>query len=292
MEIALLIDDISYYKGANIESYKLSWGSKNNRVFKSIEKALLYVGDIKISYLYFGNEFCEYRIPTVDELKKFLELCDKEKIKPILVTPPVTDKGVRQINTLIEYMVEKNVCIDIAVNDYGVLELLNEKHIDNRIIAGRILDKTSHDSRATSERINRYYGRAGLMIARTPGIVSRQTKKIFNEYAIDRWEFDLPKVGLDLPEGINKSLYWPYSYLTTGRVCSMRAIGLEGKYRYLVGSDKCKQICRWIQIEKHKPLNGYNNESDLVLFQRGNTIFYLYDGENEFENFDRLILQL
>lgn len=300
MEIALIIDDLAKYMGNDVHSYNWSWGSENNGIYQSIELIENIVGNNRISVLYYGNEFCEYRIPSVEQLTTFIGLCKKNMLKPVLVTPVVTDKGIDRIISLLEYMSVNNINIDVVINDFGVLELVRRKYPNHKVIMGRIMDKTSHDSRATVKELEDYYGLDGLKFAKTPGIISEQAKYVLRDYDVIRWEFDLPNVGIELPTDIDCSLYWPYCYLTTGRVCSMRAAHLNGKDKYLVGSSFCEQVCRNVMIEKRKPSNGYclngiQNKNEMYLFQKGNTVFYLYEGEKtdkQFEQFDRIVLQI
>lgn len=293
MEFALLIDNLAQYKGNKIEDYDWQWGNPQNGIKNSIEKIKQLGGRKNFNYIYFGNEFCEYKIPSLKEIEKCITISKEDLLRFVFVTPPVTDYGLQKLEKIFECFVSNGNEVDVVVNDYGVLELLRESKGEMGIIMGRIMDKTSHDSRASEEKINNYYGRSGLEFARTPGVISLYTKKTLEGYNITRYEFDMPKVGLELKGCQKKSLYWPYSYLTTGRVCSTRSLKLEGKDKYLVGNEVCNQQCRNMQIEKRKPLNGFcDNVSDLFLFERGNTVFYITNAEFDMTEFDRIIMQL
>lgn len=293
MEFALLIDNLALYKGKQIEDYEWQWGNPQNGIGTSIERIKQLDGRKTFNYIYFGNEFCEYRIPSLKDIERCISIAKEESLRVVLVTPPVTDYGLSKLEKIFDYFITNETDIDIVVNDYGVLELLKEKQSNIGIIMGRVMDKTSHDSRASEEKINNYYGKSGLEFARTPGVISLYTEKVLENYDISRYEFDMPLVGLDLKGCQKKSLYWPYNYLTTGRVCSIRSYNLEGKDKYLVGNKICDQGCRNVQIEKHKPINGYgNNVSDIFLFERGNTVFYVTNTEFDLNEFDRIIIQV
>lgn len=297
MEIAILIEREEEYKGNCVGDYHIPWGSKENglrTVCRNIEK----YKDNKIDYIYFGNEFCEYRIPSVEQLVKVLAFCKKDNIKCVLVTPVVTDYGLERLSLLIDFLVENEIIIDVVINDMGVLELVRRKLFGGNVIVGRILEKSSHDCRASGEELNNYYGENGKRFAKTPGVISRYSQMVYGQYGVERFEFDLPKIGLDLPKGGNYSLYWPYSYLTTGRVCLLRSLDLKGKDKFLVGEKNCTKECLKYRVEKRKPMNGYSSsekvkKKDLFLFQKGNTLFFIND-ETEFsmDCFNRLIIQL
>ena len=118
---------------------------------------------------------------------------------------------------------------------------------------------------------------------------------VFEQYDVERYEFDLSKVGIELPREGKYSLYWPYSYLTTGRICMFRSLDLDGKEKFLVGDKGCGRKCIQYKVEKRKPINGYSStkKADMFLFQKGNTLFFVNEDLDLYtSSFDRLIIQL
>lgn len=300
MDIALLINNPNEYRGSILSTYCKNWGSQNNGLTEAYKKVQDYCGEKgRISYLYFGNEFCEYCIPDSNMVKKFLKVCKKDKLNPVFVTPPTGDYGIKILKENLLYLKKELDSCEIVINDLGVLELAHNICPHFNFIIGRVFDKTSHDSRILSRDIEAYYGQDGLRFARTPGILSSSTEQILCKYNIERYEFDFPKVGLEIEGKSKYSLYFPYQYLTTGRVCMFRATQYEKKSKFLVGNEKCCQVCANVQAELRKPINGFviengNKISDTYLFQKGNTIFYLNESEDLFMGntiFDRLVLQ-
>ena len=79
-----------------------------------------------------------------------------------------------------------------------------------------------------------------------------------------------------------------------------RALGKTGREKFLVGQTSCAGSCKALELELRKPINGYSFEhgvrkNNQYLFQKGNTIFYLYENPNiaeQIEQFDRIVLQL
>lgn len=301
MEKAILLDNLNRYQGPQAHTYLKAWGSRKNGLDRAMDRIrCLFREEETLSLFYFGSEFCEYCLPDQEELGRFLAVCTADHLKPILVTPPVSGWGLKKIEELLEYFTQNVKKAEIVVNDVGVLELLREKYPDCSVVVGRIFDKLSHDPRILTEDMECYYGENGLKFARTPGILSEYAQKAFSGYGAERYEFDLPKTGIDLPKTGHFSLYWPYQYLTTGRVCMMRASLYKGKDKFLVGNKECPGVCRNLQVEMRKPANGFRISNgrkveDTYLFQKGNTIFYLYEEENfnrMAEQFDRLVLQI
>lgn len=301
MEIALFIDEIDSYLGKNLAAYSFSWGCKNNGIEKSMDLINKFIEhNQEIAYLYFGSEFCEYLIPSENDVVKFVDICIKEKITPVFVTPPVSEFGLKMVKNCIDCLINYSIESEIVVNDVGILELLSSYQKKPKICLGRVFDKTSHEPRATKQELELYYGNSGLKYARSAGITTSSSRSVFNYYGVERFEFDLPKTGLKLDVNGNYSLYWPYQYMTTGRVCLMRANNYSNNNKFLVGNEICNKVCKNIQIEKRKPINGYifeNGEklSDQYIFQRGNTLFYVHTNdvrEVELQQYNRLVLQL
>lgn len=293
MDIALLIDDLSMYKGKKINDYEWQWGNSKNGIAQAHEKCKRILDKSEFTHVYFGNEFCEYRIPTLSEIERGIKLASDESLEFVLVTPVVTDYGIQKLSDIFEYFNRKSINVDVVVNDFGVLSLLSEKCKDINVIIGRVMDKTSHDKRVSVKRLNAYYGALGLKYAGTPGIISIYANNALKKYNIKRYEFDNSGISMELDECREKSIYWPYSYLTTGRVCSTRSYSKKGNEKYMVGNGVCSRQCRKLQIEKHKPLNEHaDGKSDLFLFERGNTLFFISESDIELTQFNRIILQL
>lgn len=296
MEFALFLNDMNRYEGKNICNYKQNIGNYVENGLQSISNMLSkheLFENKEFKYLYFGNEFCEYKIPTIDQLKKFLEISKMEELIPVFVTPVVTDFGIRRISECLNYLNSYEGKISIVVNDFGVMQLLKKGRNNFEIIAGRILDKLSHESRASYEELYEYYGEEGIKYATIPGILSEKHMKILDNYNVGRYEFDLPKVGI---VAINKntklSLYWPYSYETTGRVCVFRSFDKIANDKFSVG-DACKMNCINTIIERITTSSITNTK--YYLFQMGNTMFYVNEkiDLNQISNtFDRIIVQV
>lgn len=292
MDIALLIENINKYHGKNLRDYNFEWKDSEKIIISSSDVLGSFI-DEPITHIYLGNEFCEYKLPTNVQLRSLMTLCQKENLNPVLVTPPVTDYGINKISLLLDEIDNNSFSVELIVNDVGVLQLIHDRQINCSVTLGRVFDKMSHDSRASVQQFDTYYGSTGKKFAASPGIISKQSKKKFISYNVTRYEFDLPKVGIRLPcNGERYSLYWPFSYLTTGRVCFFRSIAQKGRNKFLVGSDPCIMPCRELQMLKAK---GLHPDSEHYLFQHGNTIFFVNDrreGEKYFDMFDRIVLQL
>lgn len=301
MESAIFIRELSKYNGRYLENYIYRFGESNyNGIKEAFEQINPFLPN-EFHYLYFGSEFCEHVIPEPEEILQWKKICQTEKLKPIFVTPVISDRGLQKLGAVLDLIWNELPETEIIVNDYGVAELIRKKYPTLKMSIGRVLDKLTHDSRAIENEFMDYYGINGLRYAVTAGNISEHSRKALSKYNVNRFEYDLPYVGINLPEkSFNYSLYWPFSFLTTGRVCVFRALEKEGVHRFLVENDSCSQMCRKVDLVLRKPLNGFRTKdnyfkNELYLFQKGNTIFYLSDTNvaiNSLPQFDRVVIEL
>lgn len=305
MDIAIFLSRPDQYQGPCLSDYHGCFGDSvanhTAAAYQSMTDRLISRGLTRLTHLYFGAEFCEYLIPSRKELEQYIQICKSDSLQPVFVTPVVTDHGIGRLQACFDFLDGENVDYAVVVNDLGVLQLLCARPHKPRIIAGRVLDKTSHDSRIPEKEMTQYYSAPGIHYASEPGILSEHSTRILSGLGVSRYEFDLPKTGLQLPDtGYPCSLYWPFHYLTTGRVCLFRSMGKTGAEKFLVGQDLCGGRCKAYELELRKPMNGYSFEHGIrknnqYLFQKGNTLFYLYDDPNindQLAQFDRIVLQM
>ena len=305
MDVALYLANPNQFISCYLADYQFTFAdSKANHVdvaYKRMSELITQRGLCRFTHLYFGAEFCEYLLPSRTELEEYIRISKDTGLFPVFVTPVVTDYGISRLVESFDYLDAQDIQYAVVVNDYGVLTLLDTQHSVCEIIAGRVLDKTSHDPRIPEDELLQYYSPAGIRYACEPGIESGRSTDILSKMGICRFEFDLPIVGLELKSTkAHHSLYWPFHYLSTGRVCIFRSINKTGKEKFLVGDIPCNRPCKKLELELRKPLNGYHFEhgirkSSQYLMQKGNTLFYLYENPNisqQFTQFDRIILQI
>lgn len=301
MDSAIYIRELSKYCGRHLANYNYRFGESNfNGVSEAFEKLRQFFS-AEIRYLYFGTEFCEHLIPTEEELRKWIKICERDNLVPVFVTPVVSDWGLNRLKVCLDLIRTELQEAEIVVNDYGVAELIRSCYPGLKIIFGRVLDKLTHESRALSNEFEDYYGTKGIQYAVHPGNISGYSQKALSIFRVNRYEFDLPSVGISLPpNSFHYSLYWPFSFLTTGRICMFHSFEENGVNRFLAGYNSCKKICRTTDLVLRKPLNGFRTKNgqftnELYLFQKGNTIFYLADNQTTIQclsQFDRIVIEL
>jgi len=119
--------------------------AKQNTAITNIEKALKIPSIqsltnkniVEFDRIYFGHEFCERLLPDLDQLKRAIDIIKKSQAKFSLLTPSVTEYGLKSIKSLVSLLREDD---EVIINDYGVLNMV-ETEFKNPILIGRILSR-------------------------------------------------------------------------------------------------------------------------------------------------------
>jgi len=173
------------------------------------------------SRIYFGAEFCQWRLPGPALLKKALDLAGEGGLKFTLMTPWVTDAGLKKVKALLKVLADADAPgAEVVVNDYGALDMLAEEFPDVTPVIGRLL--------ARQKRCPRIPGmiggipEAGRELYMRSGVEDPLTAKYLRVFGVRRVELDNPLHGLsvDLKAArLKGSLYTPYAVVTVTRHC-------------------------------------------------------------------------
>lgn len=270
VEFALKIEDIASFNSTKLADYLTSDViEKLNQHFTSRNKEKTRYSDIQ--YLYFGNEFCEHCIPHVEEVCKFVDLCKENSLQAVLVTPCVTDYGIQKLEVLVDAINERMATdyrnISIVVNDVGILNWLHKSFPQINLIIGRLFDQSNRESRVSKSELQNYYSDSGNLFAQTPGLFSDSTTQLLGNMSSHRLSLDVSKIGNNLySSSWSIDMYWPYTYITTGRSCLWRNSLLLDTEKYVVDST-CDCLCR----KKYALLTS--KEKNVQIYQKGNTLF-------------------
>ena len=263
-----------------------------------MEKAIFITKADELTYvtakyhrLYFGNEFCQQLIPSPSELKKVLTYVQKENLSFSLVTPYVTNEGLKKLEGLFDLFRNARLADEIIVNDWGVLNLVNRRYPQMKPVLGRLLTKQKRGP--TLIKLLKREGKKKLFEdPKNPEesyvIVQKKLPLELDSYykgsnaasvpvlhrflisrGIERIELDNTAQGLalDLPLGnISASVYFPYIYITTTFYCP--SAGCGGKDKSFLKVKPCHRECqKYIFQLRHKSMPK-------VIYLKGNTQFY------------------
>jgi hypothetical protein len=225
----------------------------------------------KFVRIYYGNEFCQNLIPTVRELDQVLNFVSKNELVFTFLTPPVTNDGLRGLETLMIRIMEEYPESEIIFNDWGVLKILNEKYANLRPVMGRLLNKMKRGPRLVN--LLDILTESSLKHLKSCSIDAPHFSRFLRMNRVERVELDnlLQGILLNLSEArISASLYIPYVYITITRFCLAISCEEHGK-EDTVGIFPCSKEC-----QKHT-FYLTNPAMPLPLIRRGNTMFFKND---------------
>ncbi|WP_294349878.1 hypothetical protein [uncultured Clostridium sp.] len=282
-ELAILISNIE--KINLIDEYdNYKYEAKNhltlwlNKAFEIIQKK---IKDIPLTRVYFGNEFCERRIPTIDEMEKILAVCREKNLKLTLLTSYCSNSGVDKIKKILDKFEQDEYFDEVVVNDWGVLNLLkNKKSI--KVVFGRVMDKMKRDPRVGQKDFIKLFNGEGLKMLRSPSASEHSYQKFLKENQVSRIEIDNVQQGLYLDDinDFDISVYLPFGFVTNGKICQFAGIHNEVKDKFKV-TTPCRRECKELTQLMHKNISAIPDQlpADEVgrinLIRKGNTIFYL-----------------
>ncbi|MHB8983745.1 MAG: hypothetical protein ACYC4E_00120, partial [Carboxydocellales bacterium] len=212
------------------------------------------VAEFTLNRLYFGNEFCEQRIPDLQAVKLALRAAQERELEFTLVTPYVTDLGLAALLPLFQYLSQRGEP-EIVVNDWGVLKMLSSNFPRLRPVLGRLLNKMIRDPRvagtfardvdASKSVSSKGIPSAGAGVFRRFGVTNR-VRCLLKSMGVVRIELDNLLQGIDLnfPQlNLAGSLYYPYGCVTTGRACLMGSLDLPAEEKFKPRPN-CRRQCR------------------------------------------------
>ena len=193
-----------------------------------MEKALyaLSLKDIKsaagkYSRVYFGAEFCQWRMPSPAVSLKAFDAAREAGVGFTLMTPWVTDAGLRKVAAVLKMLAASgDEKFEVVVNDLGVLTLLKEEYPGLTPVLGRLLVKQKRCPRVPG--IMEGLPDAGREVYLSAGTEDKSTMRLLRGYGVKRVELDNPLQGLEADlKGVRMkgSIYTPYAYVTTTRNC-------------------------------------------------------------------------
>ncbi|MEW6439383.1 MAG: hypothetical protein AB1640_00460 [bacterium] len=222
--------------------------------------------------VYVGDEFCLNRLPSLRELNRFLEEAKAGKWKLTILTPPLTDEGLDTCAPLFERLERGDPATEVVVNDWGLLVYLKTRYPDFRLAAGRLLNKGFKDPRLPEPNKFSQLSREAEDLLKGCTFDSADFQEKMLQMQVERLERDLFPYGEPRVKGLESfgvSVYLPFGYVTSGRVCWLSSFHSSGKSKFSLGKP-CDRLCSRLSLDLSRP------EWKLRVFQSGNGIFYLY----------------
>ncbi len=235
--------------------------------------------NLEFSRLYFGQEFCEYLIPSLGELQKAYYFSQQLGWDFTYVTGYLTEHGLEKTKENLEFLSKEGKDIEVVANEWGLLSVLHKTYPSLKPVLGRMLIKQKRMARFTSsafpinmrgidvpiEEIGKNQQSALRNLNLSIPVYREELKRL----GVERAELDIVPQGVNLEPklwGIAFSCYYPWAYVTCGRNCSTAAT-VDSAREYVVVDKPCPRPCR--KINRSSNAGQFNT----FIFQRGNGVF-------------------
>ncbi len=221
----------------------------------------------KYRRIYFGNEFCENNFLSYGQILAIILLAKKQGKELTFVTPFVTDKGLQVILKFLDLLPDRT---EVVFNDYGLLPHLQRF----TPVFGRLLNRQKR----------------GPRIVQLQDKIPKKAWEHFQSSNLEAmedflWERDILRAEIDnviqgfkIKTKLKLSLYYPYVYVSTTRMCLLN--GIEDLSRKKISIKPCQRECH-----KYTPVN---RSFPIPLLLKGVTQYY-YNGKLPRKGFDRLV---
>jgi len=211
-------------------------------------------------------------------LKEAIRITREAGLDFSYVTPPSTDSGIEALKSRFSLLREESdpsKAIEVIVNDWGVLRVLRRQFPEFKPVFGRMMNRMIRDPRVAPYYVSSTAPQEGLTVVQQSSLTNPLYQKSLREWGVDRHEFDNLFQGIKVEveeKDVFFSLYVPYGYVATGRVCMPGSFNLpkEDKFTEYMG---CRRECQDFTHKLSNSQSPFSNRS-LELIQRGNTIFY------------------
>ena len=219
-----------------------------------------------VEALYFGTEFCEDRLPDLDEAQAFCRMARDRGWEPTLLTPLVTPKGLSIVHLLLAELAADSWQPAVVFNDWGVLEVLRAQHPALPRRAGRLMNRSLRDPRAYRHTPEGHAAHEASRFARL--------RRLLAAAGVSAVETDADLDGGFLGDGpadgdLSRALHLPFTFAASGRNCPLKALLYpHGTAFSKVLAHPCTAPCR------SGPVPARRDDVSVTQWRGGNTLFY------------------
>lgn len=222
----------------------------------------VYEGAKGYSRIYFGEEFCENRIPEKEDYKLVYDYLKENNKEVSFVFPYLTDYGMDLLDEILDY-VNPKAGTEIIANDWGTVYHLERQYPGVEVVVGRLLNKMKRDPRIkTAEK---FLDKDMMEMYRSSNLLTESSIRLLESKGIKNIEFDCPMQGVKLKKtNFKYSVHYPLGYITTTRFCITNPATYKPGGNYRCTGKLCEKIT----------LKEENEKFSCRVYQKGNTVFY------------------
>jgi|GEM_PF-924559 hypothetical protein len=218
----------------------------------------------QFSRIYIGNEYCSNLFPDDLSLLDMLNKAFSEGFQVTIALSVLEESSVENLgftlNKLDSWCMEKNTQIEVTINDWGILYMINTNNYNRLIpIFGRLQNKRIKDP-----RYEYWYGYQKYRECLTKNnLNSNHLCEFLNGFGIRRFEFESAPLECEIPKGCH-SLHFPYYQVNTAGDCRLKSICNNFMSIKSRSNKNCPRYCSEF---------GCIFPAHLNLYGRGNSIF-------------------
>jgi hypothetical protein len=229
--------------------------------------------------LYFGQEFCEYLIPTPDEVRQAYFMACQMGWEFTYVTGYVTAAGLARTMANVAALADECRDLEVLINDWGVLRLLRRDFPDCQPVLGRLLTKQlrlsrytkqmppffSHGIQTPQEEIRPHQ----IEAIRETNLGIPAYARLLRQNGIARADLDPVPQGLApeaVPPGYALSVYAPWTCAAASRTCRTAAVA-DPTRQSAIPDRPCSRPCQ--HLNRDLQMGTF----DHTVFLRGNSAF-------------------
>ena len=259
----------------------------------------------KVSWIYYWSDNCEYLVPTKNEIEQAIEKFKEfnknfppHKVRTfVLVTPYLWDKMLERLDEVLDYLNQLKIKnpIEVVVNDFWTLNLINKKYKNLGICFGRLLHKQlktplvdtywydvhpsgeliKNKSKQEKEQLKKEIIKWQMKFYNSSEVWLELYKNFLNRFNVKNVAIDYMQNREELyknEQWVWIDLYYPWALVFTWRLCDTSAIENEQRWKYAI-DDICPRTCNRYDISyKVKTVwykmiqrwnSGYRSELDL-----------------------------
>ena len=244
--------------------------------------------------IYVGNAFCHLLFPEKRQLFEIFKKAESEGLAVTVTFSYLREFMLKPVENLLDELEEwcrnRETLLEIAANDWGLLELLRERKEwkeEKEVLVpcmGTLLNKRKKDPRMGYKQGETGYFRENSLNAEFYRTYLRNT------FGIRRYEWESCGYRQKFPEGKN-SIHVPFYQTNTSQYCTLYAVCKNGERVKAGTSESCPGYCRKsLSVSKAFEDGGRYNS----LFALDEECSFRNDGYGNVEKtgIDRLVVNL
>lgn len=240
-------------------------------------------GDATFTHIAYGTEFCANLVASGAAVRSTYEAARSAGLGFALLTPYAGDRGIDRIREQCAAL-PADAAVEFVFNDWGALHMAHREFPALAPVQGRLLNKSLRDPRVTAiigDAALR--GAADRVATRSRDALQRANldnpsyTHFLAQFGVEAVEMDWLPQGTDLSfvdRGVRVSVYAPFGFISTGRVCMAAALNYRKPDKFQPGA-ACRQECQSHDVTYTYTNSPFQNR-DQEFRLKGNTYFYEY----------------